>query len=272
MNQFEMEYIIDFRDVDRYFDLKAEAVLQILGRVSTYHEVQGYRLKPDYMSEWNMAWILYQWKVKIMEPKLYARKIRILTLPVLKKDIYCYRYFLIEDMSGKPLAKAVSQWVAVDTEKRRIGRIPKPVAQIITGDGILTPEQAEQITNVDLQPLRKKDQDFEFETKIPVLYSDIDSNWHVNNTIYARWATETIDKLDPAFLLNNYHETINIVYKKEKKPGGSVLSKLHFDGATSFHEIWDEDGCLLTLMEISWVDKVKNNGDYSNYDFSEIMS
>ena len=71
--------------------------------------------------------------------------------------------------------------------------------------------------------------------------------------------------------MNKFHETVNIVYKKEKKPGGHVISKLHFEGDTSYHEIWDEDGNLLTLMEIDWVDKIKNNGDYSNYDFSEIM-
>ena len=65
MKHFEMEYIVDFSDVDRYYDLKAESVLQILGRVSTFHEVQGFHLKPGYMSQWNMAWILYQWKVKM---------------------------------------------------------------------------------------------------------------------------------------------------------------------------------------------------------------
>lgn len=272
MKQFEMEYIVDFSDVDRYYDLKVESVLQILGRVSTFHEVQGFHLKPGYMSEWNMAWILYQWKVKIVKPKLYARKIKIRTLPVLKKDMYCYRYFLIEDMRGNTVAQAVSQWVAVDTDKRRIGRIPKPVVEVLSADGSLSAQETEKIMNIDIQPPRKKNVDFEFQIKIPLLYSDIDSNWHVNNTIYARWATETIFQMDPDFLLNNYHETFNVVYKKEKKPGGSVLSKLHFDGATSYHEIWDEEGCLLTLMEINWVDKVQNNGDYSNYDFSEIMT
>ncbi len=266
-----MEYIVDFHDVDRYFDLKAESILQILSRVSTFHEVQGYKLKPGYMSEWNMAWILYQWKVKIFEPKLYARKIKIITLPVLKRDMYCYRYYLLEDMRGRLIGKAVAQWVAVDTEKRRIGRIPKPIADIINGDGILSEEQIQGITNIDVQALRKRDIDFEFEITIPVIYSDIDSNWHVNNTIYAKWATETIYQKDPSFLLNKFHETVNIVYKKEKKPGGHVISKLHFEGDTSYHEIWDEDGNLLTLMEIDWVDKIKNNGDYSNYDFSEIM-
>lgn len=271
MKHFEMDYIVDFHDVDRYFDLKAESVLQILGRVSTFHEVQGFRLAPGYMSEWNMAWILYQWKLEIFQPKLYARKIRVFTLPVLKKDMYCYRYFLLQDLKGNTVAQAVSQWVAVDTEKRRIGRIPAPVVEIITGDGILGEDLTRRIVDIDVQPLRKTDYEFELETRIPLLYSDIDSNWHVNNTIYARWATETIYQHDPDFLLHKYHETFNIVYKKEKKPGGSVLSRLHFEGDTSYHEIRDEDGTLLTLMEIRWVDKVRNNGDFSDYDFSEIM-
>lgn len=272
MKHYTMDYIVDFRDVDQYHDLKAESLLQILGTVSTHHEVLGFRLKPGYMMEWDMAWILYQWKVELKEPKQYARKIRFHTLPVLKKDMYIYRYYLMEDMEGNEIGRALSQWVAVDMTKRRIGRIPQPVADIINADGDLSAAYEERLAKVDVQALRKQAAVFDFEWKIPVLYSDIDSNAHVNNAIYARWATETVHAFDPTWLDSNYHTGFSIVYKKEKQPGGSVLSKVRLQGDTSYHEIYDEEGTLLTLIEMKWSGKDQDKGDYSNYDFAAVMS
>lgn len=272
MNHYTMDYIVDYRDVDRYFDIKAESLMQMLGTVATHHEVLGFHLKPGYMMEWGMAWILYQWKIEVLRPKQYARKLRVQTLPVLKKDMYCYRYYLIRDTEGELVARAVSQWVAVDVEKRRIGRIPKPVAEIIEGDGIREESIQRQIDEVDVAPLRKKTTAFDFELSIPVLYSDIDSNLHVNNAIYGRWATETINAMDPLWLETHYHSVINVVYKKEKPPGGTVLSKVVLDGDRTYHEIWDEAGNLLTLIEMTWMEKERHLGDYSNYDFAAVMS
>lgn len=271
MNEFTMDYIVDFRDVDRYFDLKAESLMQILGTISMNHEVLGYRLKPGYMMEWGMAWILYQWKIQMFEPKQYAHKIHARTTVLLKRDMYCYRYYLLEDGQGKIIGKAVAQWVAVDMEKRRIGRIPAPIAKIITQNGDLTREQEKELLDIDVAPIRKKEGPFDFELRIPVLYSDIDSNQHVTNAIYGRWATETLHAMDPGFLERNYHEKVDVVYKKEKQAGGFVLSKVRLEGSTSYHEIWDEEGCLLTLLELGWTEKARHNGDYSDYDFASVM-
>lgn len=270
MKHYTMDYVVDYRDVDQYFDLKAESLLQILSTVSTYDEILGFGMKPGYMAEWDMAWVLYQWKIELNEPKQYARKIRIHTLPVLKKDIYSYRYYLLEDLEGNEIGKALSQWVAVDLRKRRIGRIPQPVVEIINGDGQLN-EYQDRITKVDLKPLRRENVDFDFEWKIPVLYSDIDSNQHVNNAMYARWATETMHAYDSSWMNSKYHNSINIVYKKEKQLGGSVISKVYLEGDRSYHEIIDEDGTLLTLIEIKWVDRARHQVDFSDYDFAAVM-
>lgn len=272
MNHFSMDYNIDYMDVDRYHDLTPEALMRIFGRVSSYHEVFGYRLKPGYMSEWNKAWVLYQWKIKVKEPKQYARKVKIHTLVTIKRDMYCYRYYLIEDMQGKEIAHGVAQWVAVDLEKRRISRIPEPVLKIISQKSPLTEEVWARIPNIDLESLKRKDMDIDFQMEIPVLYSDIDSNMHVNNIIYSKWALETINAMDPEFLNSNCHSSFEIVYKKEKRPGGHVISKLQLSGDTSWHEILDEEENLLCLIRVIWTDKVKNLGDYSNYDIDAMLA
>lgn len=270
LQYYTMDYIVDFRDVDRFHDLKAETLMQMFGTVSTHHEVLGMKLRPGYMMEWDMAWILYQWKIEVLRPKQYARKLTVHTVAVLKKDMYCYRYFLVKDLQGNEVARAVSQWVAVDMNKRRIGRIPEPVSEIIQ-QGEVSESIRDRILGVDVAPLRKRSVEFPFELEIPVLYSDVDSNQHVNNAIYARWATETIHAMDPAWLEGKYPSTINVVYKKEKAPGGIVRSKVRLEGTTSYHEIWDSEDNLLTLIELGWSDKDVSLGDYTDYDFAAVL-
>ena len=265
MNLFTMDYYTDFRDVDRYFDIRADSMMQVLGTISSHHEVRGFKFQPDYMKQRGMAWILYQWKIKILKPKQYARRLTFKTLPVVEKDVYCYRYYEIRDIEGEVVGYALAHWVAIDLDKRKITRIPEDLKALIQGDGIPTPEQKRIIDGSNKKPVRKRDTTFDFEIEIPLRYSDVDSNLHVNNAIYGGWATETIHQFDPEFLLKYYHEEIRVVYKKEKLPGGFVKSKLSLDGDTSYHEIYDEADNLLTLIEMKWVPKTASNGDYSEY-------
>lgn len=271
MNFFTMTYIVDYHNVDRYHDLTAESLMQIFGRVSSYHEVLGYRLKPGYMAQWDMTWILYQWKIRVFQPKQFARKMKLHTLAILRRDMYCYRYYLIEDMEGNDIARGVAQWVAVDTKKRRIARVPPPLQEILAQESDLSPEEKERIMAIDMEPLRRRETEFEFELKIPVLWSDIDSNMHVNNSVYGKWVIETMHARDPHFLEKNYHKAMDIVYKKEKKPDGHVLSRVHLEGDTSWHEILDEEGNLLTLIHVQWTDKDTGLGDYSDYDIDAML-
>ncbi|PKK39840.1 hypothetical protein ABB02_00900 [Clostridiaceae bacterium JG1575] len=265
-----MDYVVDFRDVDRFYDLKPESLLQILGTVSTYDEVLGHHLRPGYMGQWNMAWILYQWKVALKEPKQYARVLRVTTLPIMDRGIYCYRHYLLEDERGCPVGRALSQWVAVDLEKRRLGKIPQEILTLFSDESPLSEREQFVLWPEDLRPLRRQQGNFQKELLIPVLYSDIDVNGHVNNAIYARWATETLHRSDEAFLRTHYPQAFTIVYKKEKTPQGRVRSRFFQDQDTTYHEILDESGQVLTILSMTWVPKAAHLGDYSDYDFSKV--
>lgn len=270
MKNYSMNYVVDYRDVDQYFDLTAESLMKILGTVSMNHEILGYQLKPGYMGKWGMAWILYQWKIFLDEPKQYARYLQFKTAAVVQRGIYCYRYYHISDMEGNFIGTALSHWVAVDMEKRKIAKIPEAIKTLLESGGDLLPELAAVEAQMDLRPIRKQEEALDFQWTIPVLYSDVDSNGHVNNAVYGRWAVETIHAYDPKFLHNHYHKEIQVVYKKEKQPDGEVHSHLRLTNDRSYHEILDESGQLLTLIEMGWGDKQQDTGDYEDYDISAI--
>lgn len=251
MNSFSLDYIVDFRDVDRYFDIKPEAMMQILGKVSTHHEIEVFGLELDYMRKRNMAWILYQWKYVIDKPRQYAKTIKITTIPEIVKDMYVYRYYVIESEEGV-IGHGLAHWVAVDLSTRRITRIPKDLSSMIM-TGYATKEEFESIkNNMDVSALRFKIGEADFSTSFDVQFSDIDMNDHVTNAVYGRWAYETSYQWNKEFVESNYPYSLEMVYKKEKLPQGSVLSKIKTESMESLIEITDDDGTLLNLVKLTW--------------------
>ncbi|GEM_PF-551070 len=266
MNIFSMDYTVNFRDVDRFFDLTTESLMHILGKISTHHEIEGLGFRPGYMQERNMAWILYQWNIKITEPKQYARNIHIDTITETLKDMYVHRYFRITGDNGKIIGWASAVWVVIDTEKRRVIRIPDDLKKLLDSvekGADLTPFKE----NTDDKPLRFRLGDDTPEIKFDVLYSDIDMNGHVTNAVYGRWALEAVNSLDEDLLMTHYPEEFTCVYKKEKKPGGSVTVKLATENNETKMEVLDEDGTLLNLIRIRWAKRDATTGDYSDYSY-----
>lgn len=254
MKDFEKSIKIDYRDVDRFSDIRFDSLLQVLGSVSMYHTVKiGF--EPDYMDELGLMWVLRQWKVRLEETRYYARDLKFLTFAVFDKGVCSYRYYSISDDTGKVIGTAVAQWLVIDLEKRRMARIPESIADLYIGkDRSLTKIQQAIVDSIDTEALRRrKDVTWTSEKVIEVRFGEIDPNGHVNNVKYVEWAMETLKTpLDESFLIENHPLELTIVYKKEKMPLGHIVSKACLTGQDSYHEILDEDGTLLSIIEMTW--------------------
>ena len=145
-------------------------------------------------------------------------------------------------------------------------RIPEKIKQVFVNSLDKNNEAIERriIEGIKVITLKKKKNEvYTHEREFPVLYHDIDSNFHVNNTVYVNWAMESlISPADEDFLNQHVPEKLSIVYKKEKRPGGSVLVKSNLDELSSSHEIYDEEGSLLSLVELTWKMRWVQNKKY----------
>lgn len=250
MRLFSMDYYVDYRDVDRYFRLRTEALMQILGRVSSFHEFKGYGFEPGYMEKRDLTWVLYQWKIIINKPRQYAKKLKITTIPEVTKGMYVYRYFKVES-EGEIIAYALSHWVVVDFKSRKLSKIPEDIEKVLEGDS-----EGEEVLNeikdkFNLSPIRFKMENEEKKIVIPVYYYDIDSNFHVNNAVYGRWAMEALYSYNEKLLENYYPTAIETVYKKEKLPKGEVIIKVKEVEENYFISIEDEEERLLNIFKIN---------------------
>lgn len=259
MKEYTKNMIIDFKEVDRFLHLKLDAFVQMLNTTSMYHTV-SLGLSPDYMDEKGLIWVLYSWKLKLFKGDYYAKKLSFTTFALFHKDIYSHRYFYVKDEEGTLLGYALSVWIVIDGDKRKMVKIPKEVQDAYYNvlDEPLSKAQEAIVEALPVTPLKKRREAIAFthEKVFPVRFHDIDSNHHVNNTVYVHWAMESlVTEEGEQFLETHVPMDLSIVYKKEKRPGGHVRIKTLLEGKTSYHELYDEENMLLTLVECTWKER-----------------
>lgn len=132
-------------------------------------------------------WAIYRMGLQIERlPRKYDR-ITVNTWANPPKGVFQPRSFEVFDQHGNRLLRAQSLWLVLDDKEFR-------------------PQQVEQIIGTDLSYLIGAQDSFDIPLKVPmttgepifpmvertVLYSDIDTNHHVNNTNYVRWLIDSI--------------------------------------------------------------------------------
>ena len=68
-------HVVDFRDVDRNYNIKLSALLQILSTAATkdFH-YSGF--DPMYLNRKNLAWVIYEAQIDMDVTRLYANTLK----------------------------------------------------------------------------------------------------------------------------------------------------------------------------------------------------
>ncbi len=90
---------------------------------------------------------------------------------------------------------------------------------------------------------------YDFEKEHPINYLDIDCYKHVNNSVYLKWA---INSLEFNFLENNRMLEVDILYKKEVLLGDTVTVKSKLIENNMNQMIYNSNGDILTKIESKW--------------------
>lgn len=258
MDIFEKKFTIDFKDVDRYLDLKMHSFIEKLNTVSMGHTL-SLGLEHDFMEQRGLLWVLYQWDAHILKHDVYMEELTFKTFVEERKGMYFYRYYLAEDEKGEVVGYALSVWIVIDAKKRRVTRIPKDVIDLYKTSKEESYSLGQKLVMENTNPesiKRDRKAEFDLGRDIEVLFSDIDSNGHVNNVNYVKWAQEGLEnKDDELFLKENKMTRITIVYKKEKLPLGNVEVRSLFDGKNIYQEILNENDEVLTLSRLEFIER-----------------
>ncbi|MDR2418456.1 MAG: acyl-ACP thioesterase [Treponema sp.] len=199
-----------FADVDHSNRLTLAAVFDYFQEASIKHAgTLGVGIEA--MKQTGVAWILSRITVRIERRPRYGDKLTVQTWPRGAEKLFAVRDCSILDDSGAILARARSNWLIVDLEKRR------PLRPHLTMEHLPLNEGIDMVSErvINLEPREGMTKTGERRA----LYSDIDYYGHVNNARYAQWIQ---DSVDPELL--EYAETLrlDIVYLQEIKLGETI--------------------------------------------------
>lgn len=181
--------------------------------------------------EKGIAWVVTHYLVDIIQLPRESDELVITTWPAAHGPLKAIRDFEIHGTDGRLMIRATSQWILINTALR----IPLRLSEYLPSDWASGIGRA-------LDLVFEKFPDFEPNQKdnnFLVRYDDVDINQHVNNAIYAKWATESVDF--------NFRDTHNLrkIYLNFKKEipfdTKEAVVETAIDGFVSRHKIKTSD-------------------------------
>lgn len=198
---FEKTYYLRASDFDKFEHIKPSAVLDLFQDAAGQHAIElgvGF----EDMLKRNYLWVLTKIKFKIIStPKKYQMVI-VKTWPLKPNRLNYRREYSIENENGERLVVGSSEWVVIDSEKRKF-----------VSDPDLYPIKDGFNDELIFEEKLGRNGDFEISGTPYVInpsFCDLDINNHVNNTKYANYVLDAINPDENLEL-----KVFQIEYKKE---------------------------------------------------------
>ena len=208
---FEKKYTVQVNDIDFRQQLKLSSLFVYLQDMATEH---GYKIgvgRAVLQEKYGIIWVLSRVRVDILRYPRFNEEITIETWPEQPGKLEFKRNFIIYDKNNNIIAKAISQWVLIDFNTRRLRRSTILEEKFPNSDR----ECAIEYNFGKIKPIGS----LVLSYKKTVGYSDIDLNEHLNNAKY-------IDYIMDCFTLEEHKKhfvrSIEINYLHEALPGDTI--------------------------------------------------
>jgi medium-chain acyl-[acyl-carrier-protein] hydrolase len=204
LNYHQETYTVRTYEIDHQKRMNIPALGRLMQEAAMQQVLQLQLSVWDLESE-QVAWVLMRLQLEIKRLPILEEKITIKTTPTGLERIFTYRGFWVYDAKDQLIAQATTQWVLMDTVRRKLRTIPDWIkerfAEILPPHPTARPKQK-------LPEFKQADYQSEFRVR----WHDLDFNLHLNNTYYILYLLEGL----PAdFLTKNILTQLNIQYKEE---------------------------------------------------------
>jgi len=220
---------VRYSETDSKARLSLEGIVNYLQDCSTFHS-EDVGLGLNYHKGINRAWLLASWQIVIDRYPKMGERITIWTNPYDHDKLYAYRNFAILSESGEILIKANSIWVYVDTLNNKPVRVKdEDITSYMANPKIAKLE-------MDYAPRKFKiPKDGTEMEKIEVMSHHLDTNRHVNNGQYVRFACEYLP--DDVMI-----REIRAEYRTAAKLGNIIVPRVSLTKRGCVVALGDEEG------------------------------
>lgn len=203
---YEMKIQVRYSEVDRKGLVRLHQILEYFQDCGMFQsESLGLGVEEDQKNQ--RAWYLIAWDVKIIRHPKMSEYIDVTTQAYKMRGFYGYRRYSILDEQGEIIVSAEAIWILMDTQKMLPMKVSKDIADIYVEKDV---DKTVRI-NRKIEDIGKWT---ECEP-IEVTKQYLDSNNHVNNTVYALWAEELLPE-------NVSADRIRIDYRKAAMYGEKI--------------------------------------------------
>ncbi|MFA7187918.1 MAG: acyl-ACP thioesterase domain-containing protein [Alphaproteobacteria bacterium] len=225
-NKYTENKIVKTYQCDKHGFIRPVILMNYLQDVADTHaEILG--AGRVFCIEKGTAWVVTHYLVDIVELPRESDELVITTWPAAHGPLKAVRDFEVHGLDGRLMVRATSQWILINTAVRRPIRLNDYLPADWT-DGAPRALDLPFDKFPDFAPTEK-------DTQFLIRYDDVDVNQHVNNAIYAKWATESV-----GFDFRDTHRLRKIFlnFKKEIPfDTTDVIIETAINGLTSRHKI-----------------------------------
>ena len=169
------------------------------------------------LRERGLFWVLNRMHIRLLDTPVWGDKVDAQTWSRGMFGPLYHRNFLWRGKDGRPLLAATSAWSVLDLESRSIKRESVLADEgHVEEDTFTTPDGAPQFCGKVAAP---RDLGLLPAGEHSAAWTDLDTNAHVNNCTYLRWA---LDLLGFDYLSTHSLRDIQICYFHEIHPGQTV--------------------------------------------------
>ncbi|MFA7404471.1 MAG: acyl-ACP thioesterase domain-containing protein [Pelobacteraceae bacterium] len=240
---FETVFTVQYNEADQRGFVRPVALLNYLQSAAGYHAALLGVSVADLLGNGH-TWVLSRVHLAMDRYPRGGDTIRIRTWPAVRDILFTVRDFELFDKEGESIGRATTSWALLSLATRRLVKLNDvlPMYQ-------LYPERALHDAFRTLPVFEKP----EYDLRLPVLRGDLDINRHVNNTVYAGWALETIpEEVDSSCCL----ASMEIGFRAEALYGDTIVAR----SARAEDEHWylhcienEGDGRELARLRTHWI-------------------
>lgn len=232
---YKEEFSIRNSDFSFKDEIKPQSVLEIMEEIAGRH---AERLGCGYLAfkEKRQAWVCVRTRIEFYNDLINGQNGIVETYPCPKGKIDFDRCYEIKRLDGTSCVKAITKWVVINYDTRRIERSSNVVfPNDCTGEPIIEiPKKVIIGEDVCLN------NSISFTTNL----NDLDHNGHVNNCRYLGYVYNTFSTNDAKI------KSLECEYIKELKPFEEATLK--FDDKKENYQIYNSNNELSFSLRIVW--------------------
>ncbi len=241
--KFRGAFTIRTYEVDQNKRATIPAIIQLMHEAAMQNVIQ-LKLSVWDLEEQHLSWVLMRKNTVFHRLPDLGETIYIETYPAGFERLITYRDYKVFDAKNKLIAQTSSAWLLMDTQQRKMVRIPEYLYDF----------ELPKLEDCLPRPVFRvpKFKESHFTNHYKVNWFDLDFNGHLSNVNYVKWLVETMEEEG---LVKGTLTKLSIAYKQECVWKEQVIAETQKIDKTSFlHRLKRAaDGKELALAHSTWM-------------------